>query len=945
MTSPAPDPSSPNLALARALFEAALDRPSEEREDFVRRQTGGNPQLREQVLALLAQPSVDTQQLAAPIPQAHEGEAPGADQVRPTATGELLRRLGEAPRLDPQRFTLEGKVDQGGMGAILRLHDSYLHRRVAMKVQLERQPPRDEEQQKLANQLLGRFLEEAQVTSQLDHPGVVPVHDLGLDATGKVWFTMRLVKGRNVSAVFADAHAGRDDWTRTRALEVVLKVCDTMAYAHDKGVLHRDLKPKNVMVGRFGEVYVMDWGLAKVLGQPDRHDLRIRPASEPPASNFATERQRDTREDASSSLVSMDGQHLGTPNYMPPEQAHNEALDGRADVYAIGAMIYELLAGRAPYAQPGRNKHAHQILDDLRDGPPKRLEELAPGVPAELVAIVDKAMARDREARYRTVVELAADLRAFLDNRVVKAHKTGALVEMKLWMRRNRAHAITLITAIVLQAAGIVGALVLWYWADHHKGVAQVQNTLLAAESKKNAIFADVAKLAEAKRLEAELYPAFPDKIPAMEAWLRDFGEPLAAHLPKLEQELAALRAKAKPTTDEQRRLAREQHPSWRELERRRQELLEEDDPADRDKLREQVATLQNEIAVAGLEFDQGADAFLHRTLTRLVEEQGAFVRDGVLPKLQQRLAAARTVEQQTIDGYRQQWDKAIADIKASNGESASTLYDHFALTPQVGLVPIGRDPESKLWEFVHLASGTPGKEIPQRDPATGRVVPTGDMGIVFVLLPGGTLPDYEVAEDAAGERKRRSVRLDPFFLGKYEVTQGQWQRLTGRVPTGPNGAHDPALPVAKIDWFEAEERMRHHGFELPSELRWEYAIRAGTKTLWWTGDDEAGIEAMENIGSGHPQAVGSRSDNPFGLFDMGGNVMEWCLDQFADYGTERGGDGVRHTSDHDPLMRCHRGGRFVNDPDRAQSGYRVDCRPSEKSIYLGLRAARAHRR
>ena len=199
----------------------------------------------------------------------------GGDKVQSTATGELFAKLVLAPKLDEQRFLLEGEIGQGGMGAVLRIHDRFLNRRLAMKVLLERAAPRDDEEKKLAHQLLGRFLEEAQVTSQLDHPGVVPVHELGLDANGKVWFTMRLVKGRTASEVFADAFAGANDWTLTRALEVVLKVCDTMAYAHDKGVLHRDLKPSNVMVGRFGEVYVMDWGLAKVLGQPDRHDLRI----------------------------------------------------------------------------------------------------------------------------------------------------------------------------------------------------------------------------------------------------------------------------------------------------------------------------------------------------------------------------------------------------------------------------------------------------------------------------------------------------------------------------------------------------------------------------------------------------------------------------------------------------------------------------------------------
>ena len=208
----------------------------------------------------------------------------GGGHVRSAATDALLQKLTSAPRLDTGRYVLEGEIDRGGMGAVLRIHDAHLNRRLAMKVMLERAAAKDAEDARLSQQLLGRFLEEAQVTSQLDHPGVVPVHELGLDASGKVYFTMRLVKGRNASEAFALARAETDGWTRTRALEIVLKVCDTMAYAHEKGVLHRDLKPGNVMVGRFGEVYVMDWGLAKVLGQEDKHDLRIRDQDLVPSS-------------------------------------------------------------------------------------------------------------------------------------------------------------------------------------------------------------------------------------------------------------------------------------------------------------------------------------------------------------------------------------------------------------------------------------------------------------------------------------------------------------------------------------------------------------------------------------------------------------------------------------------------------------------------------------
>ena len=378
------------------------------------------------------------------------------DSVQSTATNDLLLKIQSAPKLDQERFRAEDEIGKGGVGAVTRVYDKVLNRSLAMKTLLDRAAPRDEEERRMESQRLGRFLEEAQVTSQLDHPGVVPVHELGLDQDGKVFFTMRLVKGRTVGEVFDDVANQRDDWTLTRALEVVLKMCDTMAYAHEKRVLHRDLKPANVMVGRFGEVYVMDWGLAKILGQDDRHDLRIDKDAASQASVLQSVRDIDAQADATASVVTLDGTALGTPSYMPPEQAKGEELDLRADVYAIGAMLYQLLTGQVPYVAPGAPKQAYRILEDVWRGPPEPIEKLRAGVPPALVAITEKAMARERDDRYASVADLADDLRAFLENRVVSAHRTGALVEMKKWVQRNKAFAAAAAAAVLSLVAGIV---------------------------------------------------------------------------------------------------------------------------------------------------------------------------------------------------------------------------------------------------------------------------------------------------------------------------------------------------------------------------------------------------------------------------------------------------------------------------------------------------------
>ena len=172
-----------------------------------------------------------------------------------------------------ERYTTRDEIARGGMGAILRVWDEDLRRPLAMKVAL-----RDDGEttgvatDSNSQKRLSRFLEEAQITSQLDHPGIVPVHDLGIDAEGRVYFTMQLVDGRDMRDIVALAQRGEEGWDLRRLVGVLIRVCEALAYAHSKDVVHRDIKPGNVMVGKFGEVFLMDWGLAKVMGREEQFD-------------------------------------------------------------------------------------------------------------------------------------------------------------------------------------------------------------------------------------------------------------------------------------------------------------------------------------------------------------------------------------------------------------------------------------------------------------------------------------------------------------------------------------------------------------------------------------------------------------------------------------------------------------------------------------------------
>lgn len=352
------------------------------------------------------------------------------------------------------RYSHVGEVARGGMGAILEVWDEDLNRPLAMKVILSREGvvgesgPGEEGEVRLA-----RFLEEAQVTGRLDHPNIVPVHELGRDEKDGFYFTMRLVKGQDLRRIFELLEDEKEGWTRTRALGVLLKVCEAMAYAHASGVIHRDLKPANIMVGAYGEVYVMDWGLAKVVGTDDGRDIRIKDPrtveADPPPSG-SSGRPDD------SPLITMEGDIIGTPAYMSPEQARGQLdrIDQRSDVYAVGAILYQLLTGRIPYTEPGVGIDGCTVWKSILKGPPPAVHTIARDVPPQLEAICERAMARDPDERYLDMRGMAEDLRAYLEDRVVSAYRTGPWVEFLMWVRRNRALAATIAVALFLLVGG-----------------------------------------------------------------------------------------------------------------------------------------------------------------------------------------------------------------------------------------------------------------------------------------------------------------------------------------------------------------------------------------------------------------------------------------------------------------------------------------------------------
>ena len=350
-----------------------------------------------------------------------------------------------SPEMPPQgdRYQLLGEMARGGMGAILRGHDPDLGRDLAIKVLLEAHRDNPD--------LVRRFVEEAQIGGQLQHPGIVPVYELGAFSDRRPYFTMKLVRGRTLAALLQDRQGAADV---PRFLAIFEAVCLTLAYAHARRVIHRDLKPSNVMVGDFGEVQVMDWGLAKVLpeGGAADDDRAGRESDHEPASLVRTVRS-GSADDASQA-----GSVLGTPAYMPPEQAGGgiDATDRRADVFGLGAILCEVLTGKPPYT--GRS--GHEVLrkatrGDLAEG----LGRLGTcGGDPDLVALAKDCLAirpDDRPCDAGAVSRRVAAYRTGVQDRLRAAELAGAEARASAAEERKRRRLTVALAAWIVLTVGL----------------------------------------------------------------------------------------------------------------------------------------------------------------------------------------------------------------------------------------------------------------------------------------------------------------------------------------------------------------------------------------------------------------------------------------------------------------------------------------------------------
>ena len=333
-----------------------------------------------------------------------------------------LRALGRWPEFESGRYAVVEEIGRGGMGTVYLAVDEELGREVAIKIP-----------NALASASLEhRLRNEARVLARLEHPGIVPIHDAGRLADGRLFYVMKRVRGRTLGEHL------RDNPDLNERLRLFERICEPVAFAHAQGFIHRDLTPGNVMVGAFGEVMVMDWGVAKTVGSRqstvDRHSRQSESA-------VAVDSQSESIVSVDNSLNAAPktdaGTVVGTAGFMAPEQARGDVqeLDARADVYGLGAILFLLLTNRVPEGDPaGRLRNA--------------------GVSRPLAAICARALASEPSRRYQSVTALGDDVARFRNNRKVDAYAETALDRIGRFCRTHRT-AILLVLAYVLMRAAV----------------------------------------------------------------------------------------------------------------------------------------------------------------------------------------------------------------------------------------------------------------------------------------------------------------------------------------------------------------------------------------------------------------------------------------------------------------------------------------------------------
>ncbi|MEZ4321688.1 MAG: bifunctional serine/threonine-protein kinase/formylglycine-generating enzyme family protein [Myxococcota bacterium] len=792
------------------------------------------------------------------------------------------------------RYEDLGVLGKGGMGEVRRVRDTVLGRTLAMKLVHE---------SLLGNAAgLARFTEEAQATAQLQHPGIIPVHDLGRLDDGRLWFTMLEVRGRTLSSVIREVHDASEPatWTFRRLVNAIASVCQAVGYAHARGVVHRDLKPDNVMVGTAGEVYVLDWGIAKLSGVADDGHEPVR---------------ADARSDATRV-----GRVTGTPVYMSPEQARGQPVDSRSDVYSLGAVLYEALCGSRPYRGDART-----VIGLVRAGPPPSVRDHSgASLPDELVAACERAMARDPQVRFPDASALASELEAWLDGarrreQALDLTRRALGGESRADLLRARAEVLR------SHAADLLAGLPPWTPTSEKAEGWACEDAAVAAELQAALADLDVDQgLAAALRVSPDLPEAHAARVTRLVARHQQAEDAHDAEGEALAAALLREHTRSLPPTHP----VRLQAESW----------------------------LEGSGALTVLTDPPGAQVRVLRYAKRerrLVAEP--FAELGPTPIIAAPLpmgsylcelsAPGRAVVRYPVAiGREGQWDGVPPE--------ASEPIPVWLPTP--GEVPPGCVYVPAGW----FAAGDP--DAPLGSPRTRRwaeglfvqrhpVTNAEYVAFLNALVASGRTE--EALRHAPRERPATEGELGPLILG----FDG---RRFSLEPDGDGDPWHPDTPVVQVDYAAARAYAAHvatpeHPFRLLAELEWEKAARGVDGRIYPWGDfhdPTFSCMTLSHRGARGPVPVHAYplDESPYGVRGMAGNVQTWCLEPFELNVDPLDGTALSELPPTDPdaaVERTLRGGSWFNSEKGCRSANRFRSKArvlnSDRGIRLGYRLSR----